>query len=144
MIGCVMRKLVSGGKENHNEHLQTIVQAIMNDPRLGNLCQSGYLCIKATLENVAYSHVLQLKLQLRSMDEEIVHMTLGLTHVLKSYSVHINSVTLQRLLPEKLTQLSPCKIKCDLPLSWELSSLLSPTFHISEKSGKRIRRRSDC
>ena len=138
-----MRKVETGGSEKDNEHLQTIAQVIMNDPRLGNLCQSGWLCINLTVANEESLVAKRLKLLLKRSDDVIATMTLELTHVLKSFCVHINSVTLRKLSLETRRLRTVYKGKCDLQLSSELSSLLSPIFLISEKSGKTILKPSD-
>ena len=138
-----MRKVETGGSEKDNEHLQTIAQVIMNDPRLGNLCQSGWLCINLTVANEESSADKRLKLLLRRSDDEIATMTLGLTHVLKSSCDHINSVTLRKLSLETRRLRTVYKGKCDLPLFSELSNQLLLNSHTFVKSGKTIPKLSD-
>ena len=132
-----MLKPVIGGNVKDNAHLQTIVQPIMNDPRLGSLCQSGWHCTNLSVESGESSHDRLLNLQLQRSDEEIAIMSLGLIHVRKSFYAQINSVTLRKLSPESGRMKIAWKGKCVLPLSLELSNLVLQTSLTYEKSGKR-------
>ena len=128
MIGCDMLKLDSGGSEKDNEHLQTIAQAIMNDPQLGSLCQNGWRCTSRILVSGVSSHERQLNLQLQNEDDEIAVMILGLIHAPKSSYVRISSVTLLKWLPEQKIMKLVFREKLDWPLSLALSSLLLRIF----------------
>ena len=143
MIGCDMLSREIGGKEKVKEHLQTIAQAIMSDPRLGNLCQNGWHCTKATVVNEGSLAVKQLNLRLQNTDGEIAAMNLELTLALRLSSAHISSVTLRKLSQETKRLRKVYSAKCDLQLSWEHSNQPLPSFPTYVKSGKRTPRTSD-
>ena len=137
-----MPKLAPGGRRLLIEPSPIIVPFMLRLQRLVNSWKSGFLYIIRIPVNVVSSIVtLPDELWQNSVIETQI-MNLEQTRVRKSFYDHINSAISRKLSLDLKIQKRRSLKRSNLPRSLVQSNRRSPSFHTSEKFGRRIRKKS--